>query len=568
MGGVVQEGEAGHLLALDGVEEGVDGAVALAGYLKDSIGVLEGAPEGDVGVTLVVHALLEGVLKQLVGLLDVHIFLEEQLVDALGSDLLAHRVGLHLNDVAKLRVHGLGQIEAEVVLHDIGGAALARLGVDADNGLVLPAHIGGVDGQIGDLPEVAAALLHILSALVDGVLVATGEGGEHQLAGVGLPVPHGHLGAALVHVLDLVDVGEVQLRIYALSPHIHGQGDHIHVAGALAVAEEGGLHALRAGQQAHLGGGYAAAPVVVGVQGDDGAVPGGEFAAEVLQHVGKLVGHAVLHGGGQVQDDLVLRGGVEVFQHGLADVHGVVHLRAHKGLGGVLKAQVHALLDHGLGHLVDEVGCVGSDLGDALHIHVEDHLALEGGGGVIEVEDDVLGAFDGLKSLLDEVLTGLDQHLDGHVIGDVTALDELTADLIFRLAGGGEADLDLFDADIQQGMEIFQLFLKIHGVHQSLVAVPQVHRAPDRSFGDDMVRPGAPLDLLGLEGNVLCVSGIHNACSPFLIPPRWGGGSCRGGENQKRPRLFQVRGVILTRYHPGSAAGRPNGPQSLQQGRG
>ena len=428
-----------------------------------------------MGVALVVHALLEGVLKQLVGLLDVHIFLVEQLVDALGSDLLAHRVGLHLDDVAKLRMHGLGQIEAEVVLHDIGGAALARLGVDADNGLVFPAHVGGVDGQIGDLPEVAAALLHILSALIDGVLVAAGEGGEHQLTGVGLPVAHGHLGAALVHVLDLVDVGEVQLRVNALGPHVHGQGDHIHVAGALAVAEEGGLHPLGTSKQSHLGGGYAAAAVIVGVQGDNSAVPGGEFSAEVLQHVGKLVGHAVLHGGGQVQDDLVLRGGVEVLQHGLADVYGIVHLRAHKGLGGVLKAQVHALLNHGLGHLVDEVGRVGSDLGDALHVHVEDHLALEGGGGVIEVENDVLGALDGLKGLFDEVLPGLDQHLDGHVIGDMAALDELTADLIFRLAGGGEADLNLFDADIQQSMEIFQLFLKIHGVHQSLVSVPQVY---------------------------------------------------------------------------------------------
>ncbi len=50
MGGVVQEGEVGHLLILDGIEEGVNGAVSFAGYLKNSIGVLEGAPEGDMGV--------------------------------------------------------------------------------------------------------------------------------------------------------------------------------------------------------------------------------------------------------------------------------------------------------------------------------------------------------------------------------------------------------------------------------------------------------------------------------------------------------------------------------------
>ena len=62
-----------------------------------------------------------------------------------------------------------------------------------------------------------------------------------------------------------------------LGVHVHGQGDDVHVAGALAVAEQGGLHPLRPGQQAHLGGGHAGAPVVVGVQGDDGAVPEGSL---------------------------------------------------------------------------------------------------------------------------------------------------------------------------------------------------------------------------------------------------------------------------------------------------
>ena len=166
VGGVVQEGEAGHFLALDGVEEGVDGAVALTGYLEDGVGVLDGALEGHVGVALAVDGLLEGVLEQLVGAIHVDIGLVEQLVDALRGDLGAHGIGLVLDHRTKLRVHGLGQIKAEVVLHDIGCAALAGLGVDADDGLVLPAHVGGVDGQIGDLPILGARVLHILAALV------------------------------------------------------------------------------------------------------------------------------------------------------------------------------------------------------------------------------------------------------------------------------------------------------------------------------------------------------------------------------------------------------------------
>ena len=207
-------------------------------------------------------------------------------------------------------------------------------------------------------------------------------------------------------------------------------------------------------------------------------------------------------------------GGVEVVQHRLADLHGVIHLGAHEGLGGVLETQIHALVDEGLGHLVNEVGGVGGDFGDAVGVHVEDHLPLEGGGGVVEVENDVLGALDGLEGLFDQMLPGLDQHLDGHVVGDVTPLDELPADLILRLAGGGEADLDLLDADVHQSVEVLQLLLKIHGVHQGLVAVPQVHGAPGGGLGDHLVGPGAAHDLLGLEGDILFVAWIHGS---FLL---------------------------------------------------
>ncbi len=196
----------------------------------------------------------------------------------------------------------------------------------------------------------------------------------------------------LVHVADVVDVGEVQPGVHALGVQVHGQGDHIHVAGALAVAEQGGLHALGPGQQAQLGGGHALAPVVVGVQGDDGAVPAGQPGDKVLNFVGEVVGHTVLHGGGQVEDHLALRRGTDGLQHRLADFDGVVHLGAHEGLRGVLVPQIHPRVDGGLAQLPDEPGGVHGDLFYALHVGVEDHLPLEGGGGVVEVEDHVFGA--------------------------------------------------------------------------------------------------------------------------------------------------------------------------------
>ena len=57
-----------------------------------------------------------------------------------------------------------------------------------------------------------------------------------------------------------------------MAVHIHGDGNDVHVARALAVAEQRALHAVRAGQQAQLGGGHAAAPVGVRVQAEDDAV--------------------------------------------------------------------------------------------------------------------------------------------------------------------------------------------------------------------------------------------------------------------------------------------------------
>ena len=299
-----------------------------------------------------------------------------------------------------------------------------------------------------------------------------------------------------------------------MGPHIHGQRDNIHVSGTLSVAKQGGLNPLRTGQQTHFSSRHTAAPVIVGVEGDDSAVPAGQLTDKVFDLVGKIVGHTVLHSGGQVQDNLLIRRGVQMLQHRLADLHGIVHFGSHEGLGGILKAQVHARLDHGLGHLVDEVSRVGGNLGDAGHIRVEYHLTLEGRGGVIKMQDHVFRALDGLKGLFDQMIPGLDQNLDGHVVGDMAAVNEFPADFIFGFRGGREANLDLFHADVQQGMEIFQLFLQIHGVYQGLVAVPQIDGAPDGSLGDLTVRPGAVGKGDGLEGNVLFKSGFHRS---FLL---------------------------------------------------
>ena len=161
------------------------------------------------------------------------------------------------------------------------------------------------------------------------------------------------------------------------------------------------------------------------------------------------------------------------------------------------------------------------------------------------MEDDVFGARHGLEGPLDQVGPGLDQHLDGHVVGDVTALDEGAEELELRLGSGGKAHLDLLHADVYQGVEEFQLFFHVHGVDEGLIAVPQVHGAPDGRSGNLLVGPGPALHLDGNEGDVL-FSGIfeHGKQPPVFLSGREG---CKNAPDRCYGQGRMIRGTTLIR---------------------
>ena len=87
---------------------------------------------------------------------------------------------------------------------------------------------------------------------------------------------------------------------------IQRDGDEVQVAGAFAVAEEGALDAVGAGEQAEFGGGHAGAAVVVGVEADDQRIAVLDVPAHPFDLVGIDVGHGHLHRVRQVEDHLVL----------------------------------------------------------------------------------------------------------------------------------------------------------------------------------------------------------------------------------------------------------------------
>ena len=396
-----------------------------------------------------------------------------------------------------------------------------------------------------------------MHAFVDGILMTSGEGGKDQLAGVGLAVAHRHLGTPLEHLFNFVDTGEVQLWVYPLREHVHSQGDHVYVAGTLSVAEEGSFYPVGSGQQSHLRGGDAAAPVVMGMEGDNGAVPPRQGADEVFQHISELVGHTVFHGGGQVENHLVFRRSVEVVQHRLTDFHRVVHLGAHKRFRRVFKAQIHTRFNHGLRHLIDEVGGIGGNFCYALAVHVKHHFSLEGGGGVVKVKNHVFCSLNGFEGLFNQMFPGLNQHLDGHIVRDVPPLDQFPANLILRLAGGGKPNFNFFYADVHQCVEIFQFLSQIHGVYQRLIAVTQIDGAPDGSLGDDPVGPGTAPDRLRLKGNVLFKSWFHSLCPPYKMCV-W---MRQGTENA--PDFFKSGACKLHAVPPWFGWQLPDSPHSL-----
>ncbi len=96
---------------------------------------------------------------------------------------------------------------------------------------------------------------------------------------------------------------------------------------------------------------------------------------------------------------------------------------------------------------------------------------------------------EALESPPDQVFPGLHEHLDGHVIGYQPVFDEMAEKGELGLAGRGEPDFDLLEADFHQELEHVQLFLDAHRDGQSLVTVPQVDAAPPRRLGDGAIRP-------------------------------------------------------------------------------
>ena len=83
---------------------------------------------------------------------------------------LAACIGDRLNDTAEFHLQSPRQIEAITILEHIGHAAFAGLAIDPNHVLISAPHVGGINRQIGDLPQFVV-VFESLKALFNRVLV-------------------------------------------------------------------------------------------------------------------------------------------------------------------------------------------------------------------------------------------------------------------------------------------------------------------------------------------------------------------------------------------------------------
>jgi hypothetical protein len=296
---------------------------------------------------------------------------------------------------------------------------------------------------------------------------------------------HGQLVAVLDDRARLVEVRQVELRVDALREQVDRERDQVDVAGPLTVAEQRSLDPVGAGHQPELGGRDRSAAVVVRVDADDDAVARRHVPLEPLDAIGIDVRRERLDRRRQVDDHLLRRRRLPGRHHCLTDPQCELELGAVEALRRVLEDDAVA------GELFAERGRADRELDDPRLVEPEDDPALCRRGRVVQMHDRARCTIDRFERALDQLRSCLREHGDRRVSRDQLLLDELPHEVEVGLRCRREPHLDLLDPELDEEVEHPLLARRIHGLHERLVAVAQVGRAPDRRTVDDLVRPGA-----------------------------------------------------------------------------
>jgi hypothetical protein len=224
------------------------------------------------------------------------------------------------------------------------------------------------------------------------------------------------------------------------------------------------------------------------VQRQDDPLTLADCAVEPLDDVTVHVRRVALDGCRQVEDDLVvLIVGLDDIHDRLADFDGELGLGQREALRRVFVAYKGAR--NQLFQFLGQLGGTGGDVDDSGLVETEHHPALQGICGVVEMDDGATCTPDAFVRALDQLGTALHQHLDGNVLRDEVLLDQHAHEVVVRLAGRWKTDLDLFESHLNEDIEHVPLALDVHRIDQRLIAVTQIHRAPQRRLFDTAIGP-------------------------------------------------------------------------------
>ena len=313
-------------------------------------------------------------------------------------------------------------------------------------------QVSGINRQIRNLPILCTAVLHIFIALADSILMRAAERSEGQLAGIRLTLRHAHFRAFLINLFDIEDMRKVQLRVNVLRKHIQRHRHDIQIAGTLTVAEQRAFNAVCTSQQRQLSAGNARAAVIMRMHADNRCLAVFNMTAEIFNLVSISIRRTHLYGRGQIEDNRVFLRRAHFLHDRFADSYREINLCTGKAFRRIFVADIHAAAcDLLLRQLTDKLCALHGNFRNALHILAENNLTLQGRGGIVEVNNNILRTAYSLKGFANQLLASLHQHLHSYVIRNMTALDKRAQNFVLRFGGRWKAHFDFLEAQSAYG---------------------------------------------------------------------------------------------------------------------
>src|SRR6267142_3912826 len=212
---VMRNFEAGDANRADAVDQRRKRTIAFAGKLHWLVVAEQSRPATDGAVMAFGFKAFERPWR-----VSFDVFAPEHGFEFRAADFTAKPIDFVVGNWTKLTLHFLWNLDAEFAFQQISDAAFAGLAIDADHLAVFAPNVGWIDGEIRNIPMIAAAVAPFGKTLANRILMGTAERGEDQFASIRLASGDGHAGATLIDFANGVEILKIELRVDAVHVEI------------------------------------------------------------------------------------------------------------------------------------------------------------------------------------------------------------------------------------------------------------------------------------------------------------------------------------------------------------